>query len=799
VAVSGLIGRRAGELPVEVTGFVGRRKELAQLAGQLRGARLVTVTGPGGVGKTRTALYCAAALAREFADGVCLAELAGLADPGLLPNTVATCLGLPEQDARTQLSSVLEYLRDRQLLLILDTCEHLVDACAMLASRVLRETAGVTVLATSRQPLDVPGEHTCVIPPLPVPGPDARQGSAGDAVELFAQRAAAAVPGFAVTDASRADVIRLCRRLDGIPLAIELATVRLRAVPLEQLASRLEDRFATITGGRRSALPHHQTLRTATEWSYDLCSPEEQLLWARLSVFAGSFDIPAVEEVCAGDPLSAGSILATLIGLVDKSVVLRVEEGGARYRLLDTIREFGAERLTGAGEETRLRERHIARFLALADRFDRHAKGDDQLRLFEELRREHPDLRAALEYALADPARAGDAARLAAHLRTYWQMSGLLDEGKHWLTKVLGRFPAPSPERAWLLMTRGVMATFQGELGDGIVELQTSIAMAGDHGEALAGALGTGYLTLALAFAGRYDEAAQAGAAAEERLRALDDYGGLASHDIHMGYLYLLTGQLDLAIDQCAGGLRRLGDGRGEQCICSYLRVITSFALFLQDKRGDSAEAACRALEMKYRLGEVVGMAYCLEMLAWLATREQRYERATWLIGAAGALWERAGSRLGSNALLEEFHHQAMRADRDALGEDRFATEMRDAARHPIEEIFALAISDATEFRPAASRPVHEIRLASLTRRERQIAALVAEGLFNREIAERLVISKRTVDAHVAHILAKLGASSRVQIANWVGTGQPPRPPVTAAGPPDAPGQASSAIMKGGS
>src|SRR5260370_9447814 len=296
-----LTRHRLGELPAEGTGFVGRHRELAELAGLLRVARLVTVTGPGGVGKTRVALRAASQLAGEFADGACLVELSGLHDPELLPDTVASCLGLPGAEARSRLDMILDHLRDQRLLLILDTCEHLVDACAMLADVLLRATS-VTVLATSRQPLAVPGEHPSAIPPLPVPDPRARDAGDGDAVELFAQCAAAVVPGFAVTDAHRACVIRLCRRLDGVPLAIELATVRLRAIPLEQLADRLDDRFRLLAGGRRAALPHHQTIRAATEWSYDLCSTAEQLLWARLTVFAGSFDVEAGAPGCAGGP-----------------------------------------------------------------------------------------------------------------------------------------------------------------------------------------------------------------------------------------------------------------------------------------------------------------------------------------------------------------------------------------------------------------------------------------------------------------------------------------------------------------
>src|SRR6266568_3089982 len=487
----GLIRRDPGELPAEVTGFVGRQRELAVLDGLLGTARLVTVTGPGGVGKTRVALRAAAKGRGQFADGVCLAELGELHDPDLLPHTVATCLGLPGQEAGSQADAIVDYLRGRQLLLILDSCEHLIGACAKLAEPVLRYAAQVTILATSRQPMNVPGEHCCPVPPLPVPEPEpsrasasrgsasrasAGQGGRGDAVELFAQRAAAASPGFAVTPANRREVIWLCGRLDGIPLAIELAAVQLRTLTLPQLNSRLEHRFGLLTSGRRVALPHQQTLRATTAWSYDLCSPDEQLLWARLSVFAGSFNVPAVEAVCAGGPLAREDILPTLIGLADKSVVLRTDEDGARYWLLDTVREFGAEWLAEAGPHT-TRDRHIAYFRAMAGDFGRHDKDDDQLPRYRRLRREHPDIRAALGYALSLPGREREAARLAADLRVYWAISGLLREGRHWLTKILLRFPEPSPERAWLLMTRGVLATLQGELGQAVADLELSTPM----------------------------------------------------------------------------------------------------------------------------------------------------------------------------------------------------------------------------------------------------------------------------------------------------------------------------------
>ncbi len=784
----GLIWRDPGELPAEVTGFVGRQRELAVLDGLLGTARLVTVTGPGGVGKTRVALRAAARGRGQFADGVCLAELGWLHDPDLLPHTVATCLGLPGQDTGSQADAIVEYLRGRQLLLILDSCEHLIGACAALAEPVLRYAAQVTILATSRQPMNVPGEHCCPVPPLPVPEPGssldgAGWGGRGDAVELFAQRAAAASPGFAVTSANRRDVIQLCGRLDGIPLAIELAAVQLRTLTLQQLTSRLERRFSLLTTGRRGALPHQQTLRATTQWSYDLCSPEEELLWARLSVFAGSFDLAAAEAVCVGGPLAREDILPTLVGLVDKSVMLRTEEDAARYWLLDTIREFGAERLAERGEtdEDRTKDRHIGYFRAMAGDFSRHDKDDDQLPRYRRLRGEHPDLRAALGYALDRPGRAGEAARMAADLRAYWAISGLLREGKHWLTKILLRFPGPSAERAWLLMTRGVLSALQGELGQAVSDLELCIPMAQQHGEVLACALGHAYLCLAFTFSGRHAEAAAAGDVAAERLRALDHVSGLVGLDINLGYLHLVSGEFDLAIERCELGLRRLGES--ERWARGYLQIIIARALFFQGKYAESAAAARSSLEKKHELGDIVGTAFCLEALAMLAARQQRCERAAWLMGAADTLWDRIGRRLGNTSIMEELHQQAVKAAQDALGDTRYAALFRDGAGRPLDLVVRLAVTDADQLpaTPGRQRPG-----GLLTGRERQIAALVGEGMSNRDIAQQLGISKRTVDAHLEHIFGKLGISSRVQLATRLtpsapSPDRPPPPP----GPPE--------------
>jgi non-specific serine/threonine protein kinase len=688
----GLTRQRPGELPLEVTGFVGRSCELAELTGLLRTARLVTVTGPGGVGKTRVALRAVAllaqpqsaqpqsaqpqsaetGLAREFPDGIWLVELSGLHDPELLADTVATGLGLAGNENHSQLDAILDHLRDQRLLLILDTCEHLIDACAMLADILLRATP-VTVLATSRQPVAVPGEHTCAIPPLPVPDPRARNAGDGDAVELFAQCAAAVVPGFAVTDANRACVIRLCRRLDGVPLAIELAAVRLRAIPLEQLVDRLEDRFRLLAGGRRAALPHHQTIRAATEWSYDLCLPAEQLLWARLAAFAGSFDVDAVEQVCADERLDARDVLTTLIGLVDKSVVLRVDMQGTdgdstRYMLLDTIREFGVEKLAARGEEEMIRERHLGHYCGLATYLGENPLAEDQVTRYRQLRLAHAELRTALEYALAAPGRLRDATAMAISLDGYWQMSSTPGEGRHWLGKVLPRLGELSRGRALALIIDGYLACLQDDVRAGLAELQQGIALAEERGDERIRDRGYLNLTMALALNGCYEEATRAGSTAYEGAWAAGDTSMLIVLDSHVGYLNMLAGQVEEGLARCRSGLGRLGPESGERWQRSYLLLLEGICLFLLGDLGGSAGAFRTALAMKHEIADTMGMGYALEGTAWLAAAEQRCPRAAWLLGAADTRWQLVGGRLGRNATVEALHARAEQTVRDALG-----------------------------------------------------------------------------------------------------------------------------------
>ncbi|HEY0932614.1 MAG TPA: LuxR C-terminal-related transcriptional regulator [Trebonia sp.] len=784
--------RRRWPLPADVSGFVGRREELARLAGLLEASRLVTVTGPGGVGKTRLALRAAADIG--CAEGSCLIELSGLTDPGLVPDTVALRLGLQRADAASPLDTVLSGLRGRELLLILDTCEHLTSACAQFAAAVLRETSGIKILVTSRQPLHVPGEQVLRLQPLPVPGPDNGTGAgtgSDDAVELFAQRAAAAVSGFTLAPADLPHVIRLCRRLDGIPLAIELAAVRVRALPVAELAARVDAGLASGTGSRRGMVSRHQTVHAAIEWSYGLCTESERAAWRRLSVFAGTFDLAVARDVTAGDAVPAGQAARVLGGLLDKSVVLPA--GTGRFRLLDSVREYGAERLAASGEDAGCRELHLARYLTLSSEFSHRLVADGQRDRLNRLRAEHANIRGALEFGLAAPRpglagadaaaeqqRARSGARLAAALFPYWFMSGAIREGMHWQDRVLGRFAEPSRERASALANLALLGTLAGA-GESAAQASESIAMAARLGDARTQARGYLALQFALSIEGRYTEALEAAQQARWRLEELGADHALRTLDMQLAHTYMHQRNFDAALEHSERLLRGLGPG--ERWLRGNAHALSALSCYQQPGRKRECEAAAlAALRASAEIGNLVGEAYSLEVLAWLAADAGRCQRAAWLLGAAQGQWERTGGRLSGSAVLEGYHQQSAASAAGRLGSARY-TELHTAgAALTLAQVTALAIA-GTDVLPEPAVPAAAGTAPgwqgseTLTAREREISLLVARGLPNREIATRLVISKRTVDAHVNHIFAKLGLSSRVQLTIWLRDRVPPRLP----------------------
>jgi len=810
---------------VEVTSFVGREAELAQLARLLDTARLVTVTGPGGVGKTRLALRAAAR--SRYRDGVTLVDLSPERGPGL-PAALAAALGGPAQadppDTERRLSQpapsghcpdpVLRHLHDRRMLLILDTCEHVIESCAALALAVLARAAGVTILATSRQPLDVPGEHVMALHPLPVPEAGASGQDHGSALELFAQRAVSVVPDFTLTSHNRALVISLCQRLDGLPLALELAALRLRALPLrhlDELAGRPGAGYLSLTGSRRTMAPRQQSLARSIGWSHDLCTPAERTAWARLSAFGGSFTLAAAEAVCAdadpaGPVLPAGQVARAVIGLVDKSVLVRAPAGAStgagstgggstgaamadgepasRYRLPWAVRQAGAGHLAATADAgTAVHARYVAHWTGVAERFaDRII--DDQLSQYRAVHRERDNLRAAQEHALLLPDADRVAAPLAVALTMSWVISGNLREGRQRLDEVAGRGRRPSAAGARALAARAFLAAMAGDVPAALADAEASIAMAADTGDPVARGRGCVALHQAAAWSGDLARAARAAALGVPALEEAGDVLGLVQLDIQAG-LACLPGDPQACAAACARGLLRLPPG--ELWATSRLLGLSALQLLQAGDHQAAGDPARRALAMSHQLGDAIGMAEGLSTLGFLAAAQGYFGRAAWLAGAAAPLRERVGLRDAGHPMLEDLRRLAVRTAIAALGGDKYA-RLRDAgAAQSLDEAIALAAGSRAEpelelpavagaARPLAGpdKPAAGLgRLARgsagpLTGREIQIAALVASGMSNRQVAEQMTISKRTVDAHVDHIFSKLGISSRVQLTIWL-------------------------------
>src|SRR5829696_2809070 len=463
-------------LPLELSSFVGREKELAEVKRLLENNRLLTLTGSGGCGKTRLALAVASELVEAFEDGVWLVDLAPLADPALVPQAVASTLGVREQSGRILTEILYAYLRSKKVLLVLDNCEHLIEACAKLSEVLLRSCPQLRVLATSREALGITGEVTWLVPSLTLP--DLRHLPAFESLpryesaRLFLERTAAVKPTFVLTEQNAGAVAQICYRLDGIPLAIELAAARTKVLSVEQVADRLDDTFKLLSAGGRTAVPRQRTLHATMDWSHELLPEEERTLFRRLSVFAGGFTLEAVESVCAGEDLTRDEVLELLSHLVDKSLVMvREESGEARYRLLETVRQYGWEKLSESGEEEQVRERHAGHYLTLAEEAEPELKGEGQVAWLKRFEREHDNLRAAMRWLL-DRGESEKAVRLGWALWLFWWIRGHFAEGRRSMERALttgGSAAMPPSARAKALFVAGTMACGQGDNGGDVV------------------------------------------------------------------------------------------------------------------------------------------------------------------------------------------------------------------------------------------------------------------------------------------------------------------------------------------
>ncbi|MEU6558290.1 protein kinase domain-containing protein [Nocardia nova] len=760
--------RRTGELPLELTSFIDRRAETAEIGALLSSSRLVTLTGIGGVGKTRLALRAASNAREQFTDGVWLVELADVSDPALVIDVVAGCLGLRDDSERPMRESLVEFLRSRAALLVLDNGEQVVDALAEVVETLLLACADLRILVTTREPLDIAGEAVVRVSPLSVPSPDSasarREQPRYDAVTLFAERAAAVVPDFEVTEANMAAVAGICARLEGLPLAIELAAARIRTMSPEQILARLSDRYALLTRGSRTAPQRQQTLRWCIDWSYRLCTPDERRLWARLSVFAGGFDIDAVEPVCGAEPLADG-VLDALSSLVDKSIVMREEIGGVvRLRMYETVRDYGREQLREAGEEPDVAARHRDWYQRLAVRAEADWIGERQPQWLARLEREQLNLREALEFCVSDDTpESGEAGlRTVTALWLFWSFRGLYSEGRRWVDHVLAHPGARSPSgRARLLHLGTVMAAVQRDFaaaGDMLAQIR---ALAEQDPDPMTRALAAAADAALALYRGDPEGAAAGGERAVEGF--VSDRNGYlhVSTLMTLGWAYAALGDTRRAIE-CDEQVLSITEPRGESLFRSSTLWGLGIAVWQQGEHARARELLEQALRVNRLVRSPVVAVLGLEGLAWVVADDDG-ERAAVLMGAAERL-----SRSGSGfsiffPQLSRSHDECEHAVRDTLGGRRFETAFRRGQAMTLTDAAAYALGE----QPGEPAPAPNL-VGELTKRERQVAELVARGLTDRQIANTLVISVRTAEGHVEHILTKLGFTSRDRIAAWM-------------------------------
>ncbi|WP_249124040.1 ATP-binding protein [Saccharopolyspora erythraea] len=695
--------RHVGNLPEEDSSFVGRRDEVALGKRTLSQARLLTVTGPPGVGKSRVGLRVAAQVRRKFPDGVWLVGLAGLEDPALLPHTVLETLGVGDYSLRRPIDSLAEYLESRRLLLVLDNCEHLVQECATLVTALLKTAPRLRILITSRHLLGAEGEHVVTVPPLPVPDDDSplplEAVLASASVELFTARAKVLVPGFTVDASNCGAVAAICRRLEGLPLALELAAKWLRTMSVEQILTGLRnwpEQEEIPDQGARVAR-YHETLRASFDWSFELCSPTERTLWARASVFAADFDLESAEAVCSDDAVPREAVLELVVSLLDKSVLSRRDRAGwTRYRLLDPTRQYGAQRLAKSGDSDRLRRRHRDHYRWLAERAEARWFGPQQEDWHERMRSEHADLRAALEFCLTTPGEEREGLRLAGALWFCWVGGGWVAEGRHWLDHLLALATEPCAERAKALWANAWITTLQGDVGSALPMLDEARDLARRTGE-------TSELTSALCVSGY-----------AEHMRG----------NQHIAVEYLeqaLEQEKTLGVPSAVTAVSRpilastvllLGDTERARALCEECLALRppykvpwsrSWALWVLGVAawtdGDTRRAGSYArecLRIKQHLNDLVGVALSVELLAWAAT-EHDADRTARLLGASHTLWSEIGTPLFGFAPYVTRHHVSEEQARKTLGPRAFEDAFEDGRKLTVPEVTSYALQQSEE------------------------------------------------------------------------------------------------------
>jgi predicted ATPase len=693
------------DLPTVVVGrLIGRRAELAEIKMWLLAdgpERLVTLTGVAGVGKTRLAVQIADQLRDAFPDGVWFVEAAPLREGRLLAHTIAMALDLPSRSPRGPLADLTEFLADRKGLLVIDNCEHVLDDCAQVVATVLAAAPELRLLLTSRQTLGIIGERVWPVSPLPAPESSQSSGPEYPAVTLFAERARSVCPEFRITPENWDAVAQICRRLDGLPLAIELAAARLSSLSLDELLGGLSCRYQLLATPEDVVPARHRTLDEAIGWSYDLCTGLEQLLWQRVSVFPGSFDLDAATEVCAGDDLRAEDVLGLVGDLVEKSILCHEERSGrSRYRMLETLRLYGRDKLRASGQQTALLRRHRDHELRQVEQHAAEWFGPYQVRSSDQLRAEQSDIRSALEFSLSTPGETRTGQRLAATLWFYWISCGLLSEGRYWLDRALRVDREPSPDRVKALWVDAWITNIQGEQAPAIAMVEQCLAVAERLGDSrgLAHAIHMRGATTLVSDDLTSSETLLSQARqrlAEELAETPQDSELRSTHSlaaVQLAVALTFLGNPAPAIPLCEE-CHAACELAGEQWVRSYALFGLALAEWKSGRKTEAAGHARESLRIKRLFYDVLGMAVNVDVLAWIAVDGGAFERAAVLLGASRRMWWVFGPpSFGSRTWADPTHKCETRCRRE-LGDRLFEASLRRGHDFSLGETLAYALA----------------------------------------------------------------------------------------------------------